>query len=258
MAIVSLKPNPFQNSPLLPTALSCFKLQNKYINKAKSLQVWGPSCQSQGTLHAKTVPQAVWALKSTLNITWTISNHKTCTDQPCQEEYLLLLTLPEDSGLLCICQVRTLRMLKKEGNTWGAAVVVWKGSLSHTLEDFLQSFMSSWRALQGSSHCACTAQINSFFVHRFFFQADVQIFPTWVQSHDVLHQDFLKACRDPLEAPQWSHYCHSASVSSLAARMVLKIYITVMGHEQIWLENIITFPKGLHTVIQKCMAKLFL
>lgn len=101
-------------------------------------------------------------------------------------------------------------------------------------------------------------QINSLLVPRFFFQADVQIFPTWVQSHDVLHLYFLKACRDTLEAPQWSHYCQSASALSLAARMVLKIHITVMGHEQIWLENIITFPKALHAVIQKCTAKLLI
>lgn len=80
MAIVKLKHNRFPNSPLLPTGLFCFKFQNKNINKAKSLQVWGPSCQSQGTLHAQTVPQAVWALKNTWKITLTITNHKTFAD----------------------------------------------------------------------------------------------------------------------------------------------------------------------------------
>lgn len=138
----------------------------------------------------------------------------------------------------------------------------------HSLKDFMQSLTSLWRAHEGSSHparCACAAhangeqtQINLLFVHRFFFQADVHIFTTWVQSRDVLHLYFLKACRDTLEAPRWSHYCQSASALSLAAKMILKIYITVMGHEQIWLENIITFPKGLHTVIQKRMAKLLI
>lgn len=132
----------------------------------------------------------------------------------------------------------------------------------------LQNLCKALRAYEGHPKAAVTqqgvhvqlmltgkqTQINSLLVCRFFFQADVQIFPTWVQSHDVLHLYFLKACRDELEAPQWSHYCQSESALSLAARMVLKIYITVMGHEQIWLENIITFPKGLHTVIQECIA----
>lgn len=111
------------------------------------------------------------------------------------------------------------------------------------------------------SSCQQKANTNSLFFRRiffFFFEADVQIFTTWVQSRDVLHLHFLKACRDTLEAPRWSHYCQSASALSLAARMILKIYITVMGHEQIWLENIITFTKGLHTVIQKRMAKLLI
>lgn len=272
MAIVSLKHKPFQNSHFLPTALFCFKLQNKYINKAKVLTGLRTFLSLTGYFICTNSATSCVSIKEHLK---DHLNHLKPQDfcwpalprgmNICCSSHCLRI-----QGLLCICQERTLRMLEEEGNPWGTAMVVWKGSLSLSMPPVLKTL---WKALwayerqrqQSPAWCACTArangkqiQINSLFVHRFFFQADVQIFTTWVQSRDVLHLYFLKACRDTLEAPQWFHYCQSASALSLAARKVLKIYITVMGHEQIWLENIITFPKGLHTVIQKRMAKLLI
>lgn len=158
MAIVSLKHNPFQNSLFLPTALFCFKLQNKYINKAKSLQVWGPSCQSQGTLHAQAVPQAVWALKNTLKITLTISNHKTLPDQPCQEEWIFAVLytawgyrpaavhLPSDNFQDAV----------RGGNARGAAMVVWKGCLSLSMSTALRTLCKASQAYEGHTKAAVT------------------------------------------------------------------------------------------------------
>lgn len=216
----------------------------------------------------------MWALKDTWKTTLTISNHKTFADQPCQEEWI-------SAVLYTAWGYRPAVHLPSENSQDAGGGGKPLGSTSsggveglplphnaYSLKDFMQSLMSLWRAHKGSSHpawCACTAHANgkqtqrdSLFVRRYFFQADVQIFTTWVQSHDVLHLYFPKACRDTLGAPRWSHYCQSASALSLAARMVLKIYITVMGLEQIWLENIITFPRGLHTVIHKHTAKLLI
>lgn len=216
----------------------------------------------------------MWALKNTWKITLTISNHKNFAGQPCQEEWVFAV-------LHTAWGYRPAVHLPSENSQDAGGGGKPLGSSSNggveglplpqyvlSPKDFMQSFMSLWGAHKGSSHsawCACTAhangkqtQTNSLFVHRFFFQADVQIFTTWVQSCDVVCLYIPKAFRDTLEAPQWSHYCQSASGLSLAARMVLKIYITVMGHEQIWLENIITFPKGLHTVIQNRMGKLLI
>lgn len=149
--------------------------------------------------------------------------------------------MPEDTGLLCICQVRTLRMLEEEGNPWGAAMVVWKGSLSLSMPSVLKALCKALGAYERQTKAAVTSMVCMYSSRQWKADTNKFIFCSQIflssRCSNIHHLGPISWCFAPILSQSLQRYTGSPTVISLLPVCISFIFGSKKGIKNIHYSN---------------------